>query len=120
LLLCRQDVDELVEAAVEEAPAALQVLDQALRLVLGGDADAADAGVNAIRQREIDDAELAAKGTAGLERQSVSCIRRLPRPPASTMPKVLRAISLFLTTLPPRGRSLARVRCRSVREPIAW
>jgi hypothetical protein len=62
LLLGRQDVDELVEAAVEEAPAALQVLDQALRLVLGGDADAADAGVHAVRQREIDDAELAAEG----------------------------------------------------------
>ena len=66
LLLRRQDVDELVEAAVEEAPAALQVLDQALRLVLGGDADAPDAGVHAIRQREIDDAELAAEGHGGL------------------------------------------------------
>jgi hypothetical protein len=32
LLLRRQDVDELVKAPVEEAPAALQVLDQALRL----------------------------------------------------------------------------------------
>jgi hypothetical protein len=61
LLLGRQDVDEFVEAAVEEAPAALQVLDQALRLVLRGDADAADAGIHAIRQREIDDAELAAE-----------------------------------------------------------
>jgi hypothetical protein len=61
LLLGRQDVDELVEAAVEEAPSALQVLDQALGLVLGGDADAADAGVHAVREREIDDAELAAE-----------------------------------------------------------
>jgi hypothetical protein len=61
LLLRRQDVDELVEAAVEEAPAALQVLDQALCLVLGGDADAADAGIDAVRQREVDDAEFAAE-----------------------------------------------------------
>ncbi len=61
LLLGRQDVDEFVKAAVEKAPAALQVLDQALCLVLGGDADAADTGVHAVRQREIDDAELAAE-----------------------------------------------------------
>ena len=60
-LLRRQDVDKLMEAAVEEAPAALQVLDQALRLVLRGDADAADAGIHAIRQGEVDDAELAAE-----------------------------------------------------------
>jgi hypothetical protein len=61
LLLRRQDIDELMEAAVEEAPAALQVLDQTLRLVLGGNADAADSGVHAVREREVDDAELAAK-----------------------------------------------------------
>ena len=36
-------VDELVEAAFEEPPAALHVPDQALRLVLRADADAADA-----------------------------------------------------------------------------
>jgi hypothetical protein len=62
LLLRRQDVDELVETAVEKAPAALQVLDQALCLVLRGDTDAADAGIDAVRQREVDDAEFAAEG----------------------------------------------------------
>ena len=42
-LLRRQQLDELVEAAVEEAPAALHVPDQALRPVLGADGDAPDA-----------------------------------------------------------------------------
>jgi hypothetical protein len=59
LLLRRQELDELVEAPVEEAPAALDVADQAVRLVLGGDADLADAGIDAVGQREIEDAELA-------------------------------------------------------------
>ena len=61
LLLRRQEVDEFVETAVEEAPATLQMVDQALRLVLRGDADAADAGVDAVREREVDNAELATK-----------------------------------------------------------
>ncbi len=43
-------------ARAKEIPAALQMPDQAVRLVLRGDRDAADAGVQRIRQREIDDA----------------------------------------------------------------
>ena len=60
-LLRRQQLDELVEAAVEEAPPALHVADEALRLVLRADADPADARVDAVRQREVDDPELAAE-----------------------------------------------------------
>ncbi len=60
-LLRRQQLDEFVEAAVEEAPSALQVPDEALRLVLRADADAADARIDAVRQREVDDLELAAE-----------------------------------------------------------
>lgn len=60
-LLRRQQLDELVELAAQETPAALDVLDQAVRLVLGDHADAADARVDAIGQREIDDAKLAAE-----------------------------------------------------------
>jgi hypothetical protein len=59
-------------------------------------------------------------GTAGLERQSVSCIRRLPRPPASTIPKVLRVISLFLTTLSSPSGLVARPRCRLALELDSW
>src|SRR6185369_5434321 len=60
-LLRRKDFDELVEARIEEAPAALQVADEAMRLVLRADVDAADAGVQAIGEREVDDAELPAE-----------------------------------------------------------
>ncbi len=60
-LLRGQELHELVEASVEEAPTALHVPDQALRLVLRADPDAPDAGVDAVGEREIDDAELAAE-----------------------------------------------------------
>ena len=83
LLLRRDDFDELAELAAQVAPAALHVLDERLRLVLGEDRDLADAGVDAVRQHEIDDAELAA------ERASPACsgarsdrCSRSPRPPA--------------------------------------
>ena len=44
----RQDVEALVALGPEEVPAALQVADQAVRLVLGRDADPADAGVERV------------------------------------------------------------------------
>ena len=57
----RQDVEALVALRAEEVPAALQVPDQAVGLVLRGDADAADAGVERVGEREIDDPALAAE-----------------------------------------------------------
>ena len=62
----RQDVEALVALGPEEVPAALQVADQAVRLVLRGDGDAADAGIERVRQREVDDARLAAEIDRGL------------------------------------------------------
>jgi len=59
LLLRRQQLDKLVETAVEEAPAALDVTDQAVRLVLRGDADLANARIDAVGQREIKNPEFA-------------------------------------------------------------
>jgi hypothetical protein len=61
LLLRRQDVNELAELAAEIAPGALQVHDQVVRLVLGQHRDAADAGIDAVGQGEIDDPVLAAE-----------------------------------------------------------
>jgi hypothetical protein len=54
-----------LEATLEERPAALQVVYQPVRLVLGRDADAADARVEAVGEREIDDAEFPAEGDGG-------------------------------------------------------
>ena len=62
----RQDVETLVAFGPEKVPAALQMADQAVRLVLGGDRDAADAGIQRVRQREIDDARFAAEIDRGL------------------------------------------------------
>jgi len=60
-LLGREEVDELAHLAAQEAPAALQVAQQAVRLVLGEHGDLAKAGVDGVRQGEVDDAQLAAE-----------------------------------------------------------
>ena len=57
----RQDVETLVALGAKEVPAALQMADQAMGLVLGRHGDAPDAGVERVGQREIDDARLAAE-----------------------------------------------------------
>src|SRR5690606_23738572 len=65
LLLRRHDVDELAELAVQITPAALNMLNQRVRLILGQDEDLANTRVHAVRQREIDDAVLAAEWRGG-------------------------------------------------------
>jgi hypothetical protein len=65
-LLGRQQIHEFVEFAAQETPAALDVLDQRMGLVLGDDADAADARIHAIGQGKVDDAEFPAEGHARL------------------------------------------------------
>ena len=76
----RQDVEALVALGAEEVPAHLQMPDQAVRLVLGRDRDAADAGVDGIRQREIDDAGFAAEIDRGLG----APVGQLQQPAAAT------------------------------------
>ena len=49
-LLGRQQIDHFIELGTQKAPAALQVAQQRVRLVLGDDTDAADARVDAVRQ----------------------------------------------------------------------
>ena len=61
-LLGRQQLHELAELAAQLTPAALDVQQQRVRLVLREHADAADARVDAVGQRKVDDAELAAEG----------------------------------------------------------
>ena len=52
----RQDVKALVTLGPQEVPAALKVADKAVGLVLCRDRDAANAGVESVRQGEVDDA----------------------------------------------------------------
>ena len=66
LLLRRHHFHELAELAAQIAPAVLHVLDQRLCLVLREDGDLADAGVDAVGEHEVDDAELAAEGRGRL------------------------------------------------------
>src|SRR5690606_28004476 len=61
-LLSRQHFDELMQLAAQKSPAALDVPDQRVRLVLRQHADLANARIHAIGQREINDAEFAAEG----------------------------------------------------------
>src|SRR5262245_52285418 len=60
-LLCRQELHELAELAAQEAPAFLAVAYERMRFVLRQYSDAADPGVDAVREREIDDAEFSAE-----------------------------------------------------------
>src|SRR6516225_11050739 len=65
-LLGRQQVEKLVHLGTQEGPTHLQMTQQAVRLVLGQDADPPDARIEAVRQREVDDAKLAAEEHGGL------------------------------------------------------
>ena len=60
-LLRTQDVDELAELVRDDAPAHAEVAAQRERLVLQGDEDLAEPRVDAVAQREIDDAVGAAE-----------------------------------------------------------
>ena len=57
----RQNVEALIALRAEKVPAALQMTNEAVSLVLGGDRDAANAGIEGIRKREVDDARFAAE-----------------------------------------------------------
>ena len=60
-LLRRQDLDELAELLRDDAPAHADVAVERQRLVLRGDEDAPQPRVDAVAQREIDDAVRAAE-----------------------------------------------------------
>src|ERR1700733_13664651 len=62
----RQDVEALVPLWPEEVPAALQMANEAVGLVLRGDRDAPNAGFARVRQSELYDARLAAEIDRGL------------------------------------------------------
>jgi hypothetical protein len=64
-LLRRDHLDELAELAAHVPPASMDVLDERLRLVLGEHGDLPDARVHAVRQHEVDDAELATERCRG-------------------------------------------------------
>ena len=124
-LLGRQQVDELVELAAHEAPAALQMAQQRVRLVLGGDADAADSRVEAVREREVDDPELAAE----VDRRLRAPIGELHQPRSASAREHQRSaasaeLERFLTrnlvhachlALPDRRRASASAVARSAR-----
>ena len=61
-LLCREEFDKFAEFAAQKSPTELDVTDEAVGLVLGEDADAANPGIETVGQAKINDAELAAKG----------------------------------------------------------
>ncbi len=55
-LACRQDIEALVADGAHEVPAPDEMPDQAVGLILGGDGDMPDAGVECVRQSKVDDA----------------------------------------------------------------
>ena len=61
-----QDVEALVALRPEEVPSPLKVADEAVGLVLRGDRDTPNAGVQRIRERKVDDARVTAEIEGGL------------------------------------------------------
>ena len=57
----RQNIEAFVALGAQKVPAALQVANQAMRFVLRGNADATNAGVEGVGEREVDNARLATK-----------------------------------------------------------
>jgi len=82
----RQDVEALVALGPQEVPAALQMTDQAVRLVLGGDTDVPDAGIERIGEREVDDARFAAE----IDRRLGASVRELEQARAAPTGKNIR------------------------------
>lgn len=60
-LLCWPSLDELACRAWQEAPAGLQMSEEAVGFVLSQNRHSPQAGVEAVRQREVDIAEMAAE-----------------------------------------------------------
>ena len=75
----RQYVEALIALGPQEVPAALEMADQRMRLVLRRHADPANAGIERVRQREIDDPRLAAE----IDRRLGAAIGELVEPAAA-------------------------------------
>ncbi|MGF6548704.1 hypothetical protein QFZ96_003775 [Paraburkholderia youngii] len=73
-------IDELAHLAAQEAPAALQMPQQRMRLVLRDHRDAADAGIQAIGKRKVDDPVFAAE----VHRRFHTLVRQRPEPGAAS------------------------------------
>lgn len=82
-LLRGPQVDEFAHLAAQETPAALQMAQQRVRLVLRDDRDAADAGIQTVGQREIDDPVFAAE----VHRRLDAFVGKRPEPRAPSARK---------------------------------
>ena len=97
----REDVEAFVALGPQEVPAALQVTDEAVGLVLRRHRDAANAGIERVREGEVDDARLAARNRRRAWRAG-------PSAPAGGC-RVLR-----------RGRRPSRDGSRARKDPSPW
>ena len=118
-LLRRQQVEKFAHFRAQKRPAHLQMAQQAVRLVLGQDGNAAHTRIEAVRQGEVDDPELAAKKNRGLgaavgqllEAAAASAgenkAERLPRQPLLNA-RVRQHVPLP-SARPPRRAAIARL-----------
>src|SRR5262245_12843026 len=78
-LLWRQNLDELPELFGNDAPSHPDVAVEGKRLVLGGNEDAPEAGIDAVAEREIDDSVRAAEEDGRLGAVARQWIQALAR-----------------------------------------
>ena len=74
----RQDLDELAQVAGHDVPALADVAVQRQRLVLGEDVNVAQVGVDAVGERDVDDAVVAAESDRRLGAVAGQGIQALP------------------------------------------
>ena len=91
----RQDLDELAHLAADDVPAFADMAIERQRLVLGEDVDAAQVGIDAVGEGDVDDAVDAAEGHGRLGAVARQGIERSPAPPASSTPRVSFIIRKF-------------------------
>jgi hypothetical protein len=74
---------------VEKSPAALQMADEGVSLILGQDTDASDAGIHTVREGKIDDPELASKGHRGFRPPAGEILQPIAPPPREDQGKCI-------------------------------
>ncbi len=76
----RQDLDEFADFAAEDVPAFADLAVERERFVLGQDVNAAQAGVHAVGEGDIDNAVIAAEGDGGFGAVACEGIKALAGP----------------------------------------
>jgi hypothetical protein len=107
-----EDIEAFVAFGPQEVPRPVHVADQRVRLVLRGDADAADAGIERVGQGEIDDPALAAEIDGGLGAHIGHFHQPAAAPPRQNIGHRVAGQRLFITSFHEVFSQKPELRCQ--------